>query len=253
MTIILTLKKGKKYSSDIVNNLYYSILKNSTVPFRLLCYTDDETGLDKSITTLKINNPNQFPVHWHKLEFHKERFAGIQPGTDVIIMDIDMIILQNIDDILTYPVNKKEFGAIFRWWSMRTNWCPINGGFQKFKHGTTDYIWKKFIEKPDYWPTYYPSIGEAAPPYMGEQNFIHHNIENCGLERKYLPMDWFAKYNPLQPELFDFWKEKIRDTDYFKDGEFDPSIKIVHFSNAKGKHNSFDNYSNSWIKNYIHV
>tara|TARA_S200002703_G_scaffold31439_3_gene27513 strand:- start:14272 stop:15030 length:759 start_codon:yes stop_codon:yes gene_type:complete len=250
---ILTLKKGNKYNSSIVNNLYLSIKKNSSIEFNFFCYTDDTDGLLESIIPVIINNPEEFPVHWHKIEFHKAGFAGIKPNEDVIIMDIDMIILQNIDDILTFPVKENEFGAIFRWWSMRTNWCPINGGFQKFKHGSTDFIWRKFIEKPNYWPTYYSSIGEAAPPYMGEQNFIHHNIENCGLERKYLPLDWFAKYNPLQPELFDFWKEKIRDTDYFKNGKFDPSIKVVHFSNGKGKHNSMELHNDKWLKKYWYV
>lgn len=253
MVTILTLKKGEKYSSNVVNNLYLSILKNSTVPFKLLCYTDNAKGLNSNILVEEIKNPDEFPAHWHKLEFHKPGFAGLKPQEDVIIMDVDMLILKNIDSILDFKVSSDEFGAIYRWWSKRTNWCPINGGFQKFKHGTTEHIWTKFNRNPDLWPTYYSSIGEAEPPYMGEQNFIHHNIEASGLKRKYLPVEWFAKYNTLQPELFDYWKEKVKDSKYFDNGTFDSSIKIVHFSNAKGQHNSIDKISDNWIKKYMHT
>lgn len=253
MVTVLTLKKGNKYSSNIVNNLFYAIKNNSTVDFRMICYTDQPEGLDKNITVEIILEPDEFPAHWHKLEFHKPGFAGLNFLDDVIIMDIDMIILQNIDDILNFPVSKEEFGAIYRWWSKRTNWCPINGGFQKFKHGTTEHIWNKFYRKPNFWPTYYSSIGEAEPPYMGEQNFIHHNIEACNLKRSYLPIEWFAKYNPLQPELHDYWKEKVKNSEYFNNGIFDPLIKIVHFSNAKGQHNSIEEHSDSWIKKYMYV
>jgi len=253
MVTILTLKKGEKYDSNVVNNLYYSIKKNSTVPFRLLCYTDDPEGIIEEVDIELIHNPYEFPAHWHKVEFHKGEFAGIEHGEDVIVMDIDMLITQNIDDILTFPVSEKEFGAIYRWWSIRTNWCPINGGIQKFKHGTTHHIWKKFLSMAEYWPTYFSSIGQAAPPYMGEQNLIHHSIEECGLTRKYFPIDWFAKYNSIQTELQELWEANVRKTKYFDYGEFDPTIKIVHFSNARGKDNLINVEEEAWIKKYWYV
>lgn len=251
MVTILTLKKGNVYPSSLVNNLFYSIQKHSTVKFKFLCYTDDPVGLDPNIYVEKIKNPDEFPVHWHKLEFHRTGFAGLEYGEDIIIMDIDMIITQNIDDILTYPVNEKEFAAVFRWWSMRTNWCPINGGFQKFKSGATNHIWKKFISMPQYWAKHFSSIGQAEPPYMGEQNLIHHSIEECGLTRKYFPLEWFAKYNPLQPEISEYWDKSVGTGTYFDGKEFNSAIKIVHFSNAKGLQNSVEKHKDLWLKKYL--
>lgn len=253
MINILTLKKGDTYDFRTVNNLYHSIKKNSTVPFRFWCYTDDEYGLLDDIIVEKMHYPDEFPAHWHKVEFHRGEFSGIEHGEDVIIMDIDMIILQNIDDILNFPITDKEFAVIERWWTIRSNWCPINGGLQKFKHGSTHHIWKKFIAMPEYWPGYFSSIGQAQAPYMGEQNFIHHSIEECGLTRKYFPLDWFAKYNTEQPELYELWENNVRPGKYFENGKFDPSIKIVHFSNARGKDNQMDLSKDPWLKDYFLV
>jgi hypothetical protein len=251
MINILTLKRGEKYSSSTVNTLFSSIKKHSTVPFRFICYTDNPDNLDKEINIEVLKNPEEFPAHWHKLKFHQPGFANIDTGEDILILDIDLVILQNIDDILNFPVSEKEFATIERWWTIRQNWCPINGGVQKFKSGSTNHFWKKFSSMSEYWPTFFPSIGQADPPFMGEQNFIHHSIEEAGLARKYFPIDWFAKYNPDQFELQELWEKNVRKTKYFYREDFDPSIKIVHFSNAGGKDNFVDPNRDKWVNKFL--
>lgn len=230
MLNILTLKVGTKYTSEDVNKLYENISEHTNIPFRFICYTEDESGIDTSIQTVKMENPNVFKLQWHKLKFHQTGFGGIPKGEDCLILDLDLKILQNIDPILNFNISSNEFGVIYRWWSDRTHQCPINGGFQKFKSGYTNYFWDIFKNNFEYWQEYYINKGEAFGPVNGEQNFIHNHIEKAGLKRKYLPMDWFAKFNNKLNESYiqPLWEKHIRKTKFVED----PSIKIIHYSNG---------------------
>ena len=230
MLNILTLKIGNKYSSEDVNKLFLGILNNTSVPFNMICYTEDPTGLDERIKGVLIKEPTLYKLQWHKVKFHKKGFAGIKEGEECIILDLDLKILKNIDEILDFEIKENEFGVIYRWWSDRTHQCPINGGFQKFRSGKSNYIWETFKNNFSYWQEYYIEKGEAFGPVNGEQNFIHNHIELAGLKRKYLPKDWFAKSNLnlnksyIQP----LWQKNVRNTDFLTD----PSIKIIHYSDG---------------------
>ena len=234
MIHILTLKVGTKYSSNVVNNLYKELKYHSTTPFKFWCYTENKKGLDPDIKIINLTNPEKYKLQWHKVKFHKTNFANIPMGDDCIIMDIDMKILQDVDAILNFPINKNEFGCVYRWWSDRTHQCPINGGFQKFKMGSSNMIWKLFEEKPDFWQPYYINRDEAFGPVNGEQNFIHNHIEAIGLKRKYLPLEWFGKHNEnlLENYIKPLWNQKVSKEPYMKDNNFNKNIKIIHYSNG---------------------
>ena len=247
MLHILTLKIKEKYPAIYVNRLYNSIKRNSTVDFKMYCYTEDPTDIIPEIEIIPIDiDPDKYKLQWHKLIFHKEGFAGIPKGERCIILDIDWIIIGDIDPILSWPLNQNEFGCIHRWWSRRQNWCYINGGLQIFNMGDTSHLWDIFTEKSNYWMDYYISIGEAEPPVNGEQNFIDKHVE---IKRSYLPNEWFCKYDvddylKLQKQ----WMKYVDSTSIFYiDNEFDERIKMVHFSNYLNQQHK---HNDAWIKTY---
>lgn len=243
---ILTLKVGSKYSSVYVNRLYNSIKRNSTVDFKFYCYTEDPEVLDKDIIIVPIEDPLEFKLQWHKLKFHQEGFGGIPNGEKCLILDIDWIITGEMDDILLYPLPPKHFGCFKRWWSNRLDDCMINGGFQMFYMGDTDYLWQTFSSNPGHWQEHYINIGEAKGPVNGEQNFIDQHVIQ---DRSWFPMEWFAKYNDEEIVKIQYnWQTIVgKDEPYYLGGEFDECIKMVHFSNAD---NNMELIKDQWINNF---
>ena len=233
MIHILTLKVGDKYPSSIVNELYEGILNNSTVPFKFTCYTEDSSGLLLDIATIPIEDSHKYKLQWHKMKFHDPSLTNITKGEDCIVMDIDMKILNNIDEILTYPISKNEYGVTRRWYSDKQDKCSINGGFQKFKMGYTKELYNIFSSNFRKWQEYFIENDLSIGPVSGEQNFIDMHIEEIGLKKNYLPDYWFSKYH--EKILDNYLKRRYR---YFGKGPFmigdklNDNIKIVHYSRA---------------------
>jgi len=250
MINILTLKVDTKYSAEYVNRLYNSIKRNTTAEFKFYCYTENPVDLLPEICIIPIEHPNKFKLQWHKLIFHKTGFANIPIGQKCLILDIDWVILNNIDCILQYDLPSNHLGCFERWWSNRRNWCKLNGGFQMFYMGETNYLWEEFIKNPEHWQDYFIRIGEAVGPVNGEQNFIDKHTIN----KEWLPMKWFAKYvsEALEPgtmaKLQTNWHTDVNNRDpFYLAGEFAESIKMVHFSDAYNLIHLNNTQEDDWI------
>ena len=61
MTSICTLlKKGPKYGTKDVNNIFRSLKKHTTKPFKFYCYTDYDTEfLDEDINIIELENDDK--------------------------------------------------------------------------------------------------------------------------------------------------------------------------------------------------
>ena len=49
MQTVICMKWGARYSAQYVNTLYKSIQKHTNKITRLICYTDDEHGINKNV------------------------------------------------------------------------------------------------------------------------------------------------------------------------------------------------------------
>ena len=151
MINILTLKVGSKYSYEYVNKLFFNLNKNSNTKFNFYCYTEDASKLASGIKVIPLKNPDEFQLQWHKLKLHKNDFAGISQGEKCLLLDIDWIVIDDIDEILTYDLPHNHLGCFERWWSNLRHFCKLNGGFQMFYMGETNYLWERFNKNPEYW------------------------------------------------------------------------------------------------------
>ena len=96
---IICMKWGTKYGAEYVNRLYNMVKRNLTLPFTMVCLTDNSTGIRDEITCYPIpelNLPSDIPERgWKKLTTFKPDLYGLK-GT-ALFLDIDIVIIDNID------------------------------------------------------------------------------------------------------------------------------------------------------------
>lgn len=100
---VFTLKVLKKYDSNHVNNIYKKV-ENDIENF--YCFTDDPKGLYEHIKPIIIDDV-LMPVTFNKLYM----FNPALNITDVIYLDLDVIIQKNISSLL-----RSKFTLIWSYW-----------------------------------------------------------------------------------------------------------------------------------------
>jgi len=224
------------YTPDYVTNLYNSLRKHTTVDFEFVCLSDNKNV--KADTILPYNHHSDIKKHWHKLKFFSPLFSNQQPNDDIIIMDIDQVILQNIDDLLNWPVENNELVAYGQWWE---NKLGINGGFYKFKSGSLKFIWDDFIKAPDYWQLHYYNSGVVDKKWYGEQNYVKWKIQEHNAKLTKTPAKWLCKYTDDYKQNLELQKTYCKkfNTDYMILGnDVNKMIKVIHFTGVGRKINA---------------
>ncbi|MDB6181537.1 glycosyl transferase [Paracoccus fistulariae] len=101
---IICIKWGSKFGPEYVNRLHGMVARNITPPFRLICFTDDGTGLHPDIVTRPLPEfhyeaPQRTRGKWPKSRLWGD--LGDITGT-VLFLDLDVVITGNLDDFFTY-------------------------------------------------------------------------------------------------------------------------------------------------------
>lgn len=98
------MKWGERYPADFANRLWSMIQRNTKRPTRLVCYTDDTSGLDSAIEAHPLP-PISLPdtiarTPWRKMSLWAPQLPGVQG--DFLFLDLDLVITGNIDDFFSY-------------------------------------------------------------------------------------------------------------------------------------------------------
>ena len=145
-------------------------------------------------------------------------------------MDIDQVIVGNIDELLTWPVEDNELLTYGQWWE---NKLGINGGFYKFKSGSLKFVWDDFALNPEYWQLHYYNTGEVHKKYYGEQNYVKWKILEHKAKLTKTPPEWLCKYTDdfvQNLELNNMYMQKFN-TDYMIMGDnINDKLKVIHFT-----------------------
>lgn len=230
---IFCLYYNGKYTPDYVSKLYHSLKKFSNCQFEFICYSDNPTVVaDRVIPLPEITD---IKAHWHKLKFFDSTFANQKSGEEIIVLDIDQIVINQIDCMLTWPVAPGELSSYSKWWNLDSmNPMQLNGGWYKFISGSLDYVYKKYINNPTYWQLYYFDQKIVTIPYYGEQNFVQDTVLEHNGKLNLMPGQWVAKYQTtnqrenLHRNLL--YIKKFNEPYMFLDGEWNKNIKIIHFT-----------------------
>ena len=246
MIKIFCLYYEGKYNTDYVANLYNSLKKHCDVDFEFVCYSDSDVLADKVIP-LKQNGI--IKEHWYKLHFFDKNFTG---EGDIIVMDIDQLIVSNITEMINWPVEENELVSYKKWWNKSPH-TTINGGWYKFKAGSLDFVWKKYLINPVKWQEHYYKNMVVHFKYFGEQNFVEDTCREEGAKITHMPGEWVGKWtkdferNLTYQELY---RDSFNEQFQVMGDEINPKLKIIHFSNPDNKIDV--NYYN-WVRKHWHA
>jgi hypothetical protein len=146
MINIVCLKWGTKYGPEYVNRLYASVKRNTTVPFKFWCFTDDATGIWAEVNTVPLPCAGQLDSWWNKLHLFSQDIP-IVPGQWIFYVDLDTLIVDNIDAILS--VRSKNLVVLRDFYhGVKKTATLVGSGLMMWKHGLYYQIWKNFIPNP---------------------------------------------------------------------------------------------------------
>jgi hypothetical protein len=179
MINIVCLKWGSKYGPEYVNRLFYAVQRHVTKPFRFWCFTDDDTGIDYRIKLAPLRFADRLESWWNKIMLFSDETA-VPLGEQIFYIDLDTLIVDNIDNLLTNEVPEIIVLRDFYHGIAKTA-GSVASGLMSWKHGQYAHIWKNFIQDPE-------SAVRLCRPH-GDQRWIEHCLDSWYYWQDLFPMN----------------------------------------------------------------
>ncbi|RYF89096.1 MAG: glycosyltransferase, partial [Chitinophagaceae bacterium] len=177
---IFCMKWGTLYGADYVNRLYSMVSRNLSYAFKMVCFTDDVSGIDPHIQTFPIPDmdlPGGIPERmWKKLSTMKENLYGLE-GT-ALFLDLDIVIVESIDPFFEVEGDFWIIHDYLKKWRMTGN-----SSVYRFEIGKHGYVFDDFLKNFD-------TIREE---HRNEQEYLTAAIASRGTVN-YWPDAWCPSY-----------------------------------------------------------
>jgi hypothetical protein len=134
MLTVACLKWGQMYGPEYVDALHAAARRHLTVPFTFKCFTDDPSWLHGDIFTAPL--PGDLHGWWNKLWLFNE--YAFHPGTPIIYIDLDTVILRNIDALAGFT---GAFACLRDFYRPR----GFGSGFMLWRAGAMNFVWDDFV------------------------------------------------------------------------------------------------------------
>lgn len=225
---IICMKWGDKYGSEYVNKLYGMVSRNLTIPFKMTCFTDDDTGVLPQISTHPLPSldlPAGTPERgWNKLSTFQNDLAGLEG--EALFLDLDVVIVDNIDDLFSFPA---EF-AIIQDAKLKRKKIG-NSSVYRFKIGAHEAILKKFQS----------NFSSIQAKHRNEQAYLSAEVNALG-KLSFWPEAWCPsfKYHCMYP-----WP-----LNYFMTARIPEGAKIIIFHGHPEPDEAIAGITTKW---YRHV
>ena len=145
-------------------------------------------------------------------------------------------LINDYIELFKYPIKQNEFLSIHSWWGDSSDKkYTMNGGFQKYYPKSCKYIYEKFIKNPVYWQQYYIKNGTTLGPVNGEQFFVEDSVREK-LTLKLAPSEWVCRFKENYDKKWLVELNKKYPGSYVYLDEFNPDIKLVHYTQHKFKY-----------------
>jgi len=132
-----------QYGPEHVNILYHSTQRNTTVPHRFICVTDDSKGLHSNIEVVPLWDHCQYLGGcYNRLYIFSSEVENLF-GPRFITIDLDCVIVGNIDHILNrtedFVINEYDIKG-----NRHATHQYYNGGLIMMNAGAREEVWTDF-------------------------------------------------------------------------------------------------------------
>ncbi|MBR2535575.1 MAG: hypothetical protein IKE66_05825 [Hyphomicrobium sp.] len=232
MQTIVCMKWGKRYPADFANRLHSMIKRNTARPTRLVCYTDDMSGLDPAIEG-RVLPPIVIPERitykpWRKVSLWAPTLPGLEG--DVLFMDLDLVVTGSLDSFFDYEPSK-TFCVIENWTQMGSG--IGNTSVYRFRVGAHPYLYDNLQSDAD----------AILARFPNSQTYISKNIK----EKTFWPAEWCESFkHTLMPR----WP-----LNFFQTTPLPAATKVVAFTGKPDPDEARDGHWEApWYKKtYKHV
>ena len=219
MQTIICMKWGKRYDAIYVNRLFKSIKSNTRKPTQLICYTDNEYGVDKDIICKPlplIKIPETISnTPWRKLSVWNYPLGNL--NGDILFLDLDLVITGDLDRFFSYKPG--EYCVIENWTQLGMN--IGNTSCFRFPTKKYKYLFDEFEKTPE----------KIWKKYHIEQIYLSTKIKN----QIFWPKEWCKSF---KHNLLPIWPLRI-----WKPAELPLDTSIVAFT---GKPDPDDVIKGKW-------
>lgn len=174
---IVCVKWGVKYGPEYVNRLYGMVSRNITPPFRVVCLTDDRTGIRPEVECfdlpeLGVPQPKNTLGKWRKQVLWAHEVPGLE-GVALFI-DLDSVVVGSLDDY--FSIGDPDDVYVARNWARPLERLGQTSVF-RFKVGSNPHLLEGVRADPQ----------GIADKYGFEQHYVTANV-NGGV--KFWPESW---------------------------------------------------------------
>jgi hypothetical protein len=204
---VICAKWGTRYPAVYVNCLWSMVQRNTKRDTRLVCYTDDPSGINAAVTTLPLPEVN-LPAHaanlpWRKVGFWSRHLAGV--SGDVLFLDLDVVITGSIDEFFDFEPSS-TFCVIENWTQMGSG--IGNTSVYRFRVGSHPYIYDTLQQDPE----------GVLGKFPNSQTYISRTIR----EKTFWPAEWCESFkHTLMPR----WP-----LNFMLTPKLPPAAKVVAFT-----------------------
>lgn len=160
--------------------------RNTTIPFNFYCFTEDGKGIDPRVIVKPLPVLNVTPEE-NKYSYKKEaglcddNLGGLN-GQRVLFFDLDVVIVNNIDELFTYP--KGDDFVIINDWNSKGNRVG-QASCYTWVVGTLGYVKKYFEDHPK----------EVTDRFFtASQEFLSDQVIKKNGALKFWPEIWFRSF-----------------------------------------------------------
>jgi len=176
---IVCMKWGDRYGAFWVNRLYGMVKRNTSFNVRFVCFTDNAEGIRPEVECQplpEVSFDKKLGKYWPKHGLMAEGLGGLAGMT--LFLDLDVVILDSIDDFLTYP---GRFLIIREWKDPHLGYG--NSSILRYFIGQEANVLEKFYATP-------PEV--IIEKYDSkEQNFLTKAVD----EASFWPAEWVVPFS----------------------------------------------------------
>jgi len=92
---------GTLYPAIYVERLYRSVCQRFPEPFEFHCFTDRPLALPEAVHQHELVLGQPFSGNWNKERVFSRGFLDLEPGTPIIVMDLDVLVTGDLGFLVT--------------------------------------------------------------------------------------------------------------------------------------------------------